>query len=206
MKSVVLAGGRDGRLVPSLQDVRAPVPGPGELVVSMKACGLCGTDLEKMKGEYVASAPVVGHEAVGVVSAVGEGVTGFGKGDRVFPHHHVPCYECHICRAGDETMCEMYRKSNLHPGGFSEKILVRDWNVAHGGVLKLPDEMAFEVGTLIEPLACCLRAVRKHGRSGETALVVGAGPIGLMNALLLQQMEVQVLVSDVSPHRVEFAR
>ena len=171
----------------------------------MKACGLCGTDLEKIKGEYTASTPVLGHEAVGVVSAVGDGVEGFGKGDRVFPHHHVPCYDCHLCRAGDETMCDMYRKSNIHPGGFSEKILVRDWNIAHGGVLKLPDGMSFEVGTLIEPVACCLRAVRRHAKSVETALVVGAGPIGLMNALLLEPSKVKVMMSDVSPHRLDFA-
>ena len=171
----------------------------------MEACGLCGTDLEKMRGEYTASMPILGHEAVGVGSAVGEGVEGFAEGDRVFPHHHVPCSECHVCRAGDETMCDMYRRSNIHPGGFAEQFRVPEWNVSHGGVLKLPREMTFEQGALIEPVACALRAVRKHARSGETALVVGAGPVGLMNALLLGPMEVRVLISDVSVPRLGFA-
>ena len=206
MKSIILSRGSDGKLGASLQEVRAPDAGPGELVVTMKACGLCGTDLEKLRGEYAASMPVLGHEAVGVVSGVGDGVEGFRKGDRVFPHHHVPCYDCDYCRSGDETMCDMYRKSNLHPGGFSEKILVHEWNVAHGGVLKLPDEMSFEAGTLIEPVACCLRAVKKYAKPGETALVVGAGPVGLMIALLLRPMVVKVILSDVSPARLEFAK
>ncbi len=183
----------------------APTPGPGELVVDMKACGLCGTDIEKIRGEYTASMPVLGHEAAGVVSAVGEGVTGFRRGDRVFPHHHVPCYECYYCKAGNETMCDMYRKSNILPGGFSESFRVPSWNVSKGGVLKLPDEVSFEAGALVEPVACCLRAVRRHARSGETALVVGAGPVGLMHALLLEPMEVKVVISDVSRARLDFA-
>jgi len=99
----------------------------------------------------------------------------------------------------------MYRGTNIHPGGFSEKIRVPAWNISRGGVLKLPDDMGFDVGALIEPAACCLRAVRKHARSGETVLVVGAGPVGLMIALLLEPMEVKVLLSDVIPSRLEFA-
>ncbi len=174
-------------------------------MVEMKACGLCGTDLEKMRGEYTASMPVLGHEAVGVVSELGEGVEGFRVGDRVFPHHHVPCYDCYYCRAGNETMCDMYRKSNIVPGAFSESFKVPEWNVSKGGVHKLPDENSFDEGALIEPVACCLRAVRSYAKWGETALIVGAGPIGLMNALLLEPMEVRVMVSDVVRPRLDFA-
>jgi len=205
MRSIALATGEDGKLGAVLKEIEAPDPARGEIVVDMRACGLCGTDIEKMRGEYTASMPILGHEAVGVISEVGDGVTGLSRGERVFPHHHVPCYECYHCRAGDETMCDMYRKSNIHPGGFSEKFRVPEWNIVKGGVLKLPDEMSFEAGALIEPVACCLRAVRKHARSGETVLVVGAGPVGLMNALLLEPMEVKVLISDVIPSRIEFA-
>ena len=206
MKSIVLRSRAEGGgLRPELAEMEVPAPGPGELLVRMEACGLCGTDLEKMRGEYTASMPVVGHEAAGVVSAVGDGMTSFREGDRVFPHHHVPCYECYVCRAGDDTMCDMYRKSNILPGGFSEYFRVPGWNVAKGGVLQLPDEVTFEEGALIEPTACCLRGIRKHARAGETVLVVGAGPVGLMHALLLEPMEVKVAISDISRPRLEFA-
>ena len=206
MKSVVLRP-RDGTGPPEpiLADVEAPVAGRGELVVRMEACGLCGTDLEKMRGEYTASMPLLGHEAAGVVAEVGEGVSGFREGDRVFPHHHVPCHECYVCRAGDDTMCDMYRKSNIHPGGFSESFRVPEWNIAKGGVLKIPDGVTFEQAALIEPVACCLRAMKRHARKGETVLVAGAGPVGLMNAILLQSMESKVFVSDISAPRLGFA-
>jgi len=206
LKSIVLSsrGGTEG-LSPEIADMDVPVPGKGELVVKMEACGLCGTDLEKMRGEYTASMPLLGHEAAGVVSAVGEGVSGFKEGDRVFPHHHVPCYECYVCKAGDDTMCDMYRKSNIHPGGFSEYFRVPEWNIGKGGVLHLPNEVTFDQGALIEPVACCLRALRRYAKAGDTVLVAGAGPVGLMNSLILESMEAKVFISDVIASRLEFA-
>jgi L-iditol 2-dehydrogenase len=206
VKAIVLAPA-DGGLgyVPKLMESEEPHPGKGELTVSMAACGLCGTDLEKMRGEYTASRPVIGHEAVGVVKEA-NGVDGFRAGDRVFPHHHVPDYECYLCRAGNETMCDKYRSSNLVPGGFSETIIVPQWNVTKGGVLKLPEEMDFWVASLIEPLACCVRAVRKcHVEIGETALVAGAGPVGMMHALLMKPVGTKVIISDVVEERLRFA-
>lgn len=206
MKSIVLRSqGDTGGLKPDLAEMEVPSPGRGELVVRMEACGLCGTDLEKMRGEYTASMPVLGHEAAGVISDVGDGVTSFRVGDRVFPHHHVPCYDCYVCKAGDDTMCAMYRKSNILPGGFSEYFRVPEWNVTKGGVLSLPNEVTFEEGALVEPTACCLRGIRKHAKAGETVLVVGAGPVGLMHALLLEPMEVRVVISDIIRSRLEFA-
>ena len=206
MKSIVLRSGTGkAGMRPGIEEMDVPSPGRGEIVVRMEACGLCGTDLEKMRGEYTASMPVLGHEAAGVISAVGDGVTSFIVGNRVFPHHHVPCYECYLCKSGDETMCDMYRKSNILPGGFSEYFRVPEWNVAKGGVLPLPDEVTFEEGALVEPVACCLRGIRKHARAGETVLVVGAGPVGLMHALLLEPMEVRVIISDIIKPRLESA-
>ncbi|MDA4119219.1 MAG: zinc-binding dehydrogenase [Thaumarchaeota archaeon] len=208
MKAILL--GKDastGLPKAGLKELEKPVPGPGGLVVKMEACGLCGTDIEKMRGEYAAAMPVLGHEAVGTISAVGEGVVEFREGDRVFPHHHVPDHTCHYCVAGSETMCEMYRSSNLTPGGFSEFFRVPRWNVSKGGVLKLPDGLDFDVASLIEPLACCVRALDKCDvKSGESVLVAGAGPVGLMHSMLLKSMGAKVIVSDVSEGRLEFAK
>ena len=190
-----------------VSDVEKPTPGPGELVVDLRACGLCGTDLEKMKGEYTAAMPILGHEAVGVVSAVGPGVKDFEVDDRVFPHHHVSCGECHYCRSGSPTMCDKYRSSNLHPGGFAESFLVPRWNIEKGGVLKIPESLSFEAASMIEPVSCCVRAIdRVAPKSGSTALVSGAGPVGLAHAILLRSMGVDVAVSDVAEGRLEFAR
>jgi len=173
----------------------------------MKACGLCGTDLEKIRGEYTASAPVIGHEAVGLVEVMGRGTEGFEEGDRVFPHHHVPDYTCYLCRAGNETMCSHYRSSNLDPGGFSEYFRVPRWNAGKGGVLKLPRGMSFDVASLIEPLGCSIRSLRKCAvRSEDSILVAGAGPVGMMHALLLKRTNAKTIISDVSQDRLKFAQ
>ncbi len=190
-----------------LEELETPIPGPGGLVVKMEACGLCGTDIEKMRGEYTAAMPVLGHEAVGTIASVGEGVSEFHEGDRVFPHHHVPDHTCHYCMAGSETMCEMYRSSNLTPGGFSEFFRVPRWNVSKGGVLKLPNGLDFDVASLIEPVACCMRALDKCDvKPGESVLVAGAGPVGMMHSMLLKSMGAKAIVSDVSEGRLEFAK
>ena len=208
LKSVVLVApdNSEGRMAAKLVEGPVPTPGPGELVVKMEACGLCGTDLEKIRGGYTASLPVIGHEAVGRVHGVGEGVVGIKEKDAVFPHHHVPCYECYTCRHGNETMCDKYRSSSLVPGGFSQFFLVPRWNVSKGGVLRLPEEMSFELGSLIEPLGCCVRAMRHcQVKPTDTVLVAGAGPAGMMNALLLKLLGARVLMSDISDARLEFA-
>ena len=207
MKSVVLKPrSREQGLEPTLVEIDVPSPAPSEIVVKMAACGLCGTDLEKMRGEYTASMPVVGHEAVGTVADMGREVKEFKVGDRVFPHHHVPDYTCYLCRAGNETMCDHYRSSNLEPGGFSEYFRVPRWNLEKEGVLKLPNGMSFEAGSLIEPLGCCVRSIRKCGIGrGDTVLIAGAGPVGVMHALLLREAGARVFISDVSEDRLRLA-
>lgn len=176
-------------------------------MVEMKACGLCGSDLEKIQGEYTAAPPILGHEAVGVISARGEDVEELGVGDRIFPHHHVPCYDCDYCRSGSETMCLDYRRHHLDPGGFAEFFRVPSWIVRHGGVLALPESMTFDEGAFIEPLACCIRALdRLHVDEGSDILVAGGGPMGLLFAQLLPHYGAnRVIVSEVSPYRLEFA-
>lgn len=177
-------------------------------MVDMRACGICGSDLEKIRGGYTAAPPVLGHEAVGVVREVGEGVEGFEEGDRVFPHHHVPCYDCAQCRGGSQTMCPDYRRWHLDPGGYAETFRVPAWNVGHGGVLPLPSSVSFEEGTFIEPLACCVRALdRFHVTKGSTVLVAGAGPMGLLTLELLPYYGAdRIVVSEVSPSRLRHAR
>ena len=203
MKAVRLRG--PGHV--DIEDTERPRARGGEIVVEMEACGLCGSDLEKIRGSYTAAPPVIGHEAVGVVADVGSGVSGIRRGSRVFPHHHVPCGECATCRGGSPTMCPDYRSTNLEPGGFAEFFRVPRWNVAHGGVLRLPPAVDFERGTFIEPLACAIRALDRARVRARSAIVLGAGPMGLLSLQLLRLRGVRrVFASEVSPVRSKAAR
>lgn len=207
MKAVLLRKSAAlGMIGAEVSEVPVPEVGAGELLVEMKACGLCGTDIEKARGEYTASLPVLGHEAVGVVASVGEGLINIREGDRVFAHHHVPCHECYYCLHGNQTACRKFRGSNIHPGGFSEFFRVPQWNVSKGGILSLPSFLGFEEASLIEPLGCCIRALdRCNVKEGDAVLVVGAGPVGILHSILLLSRGANVMISDISEPRLQFA-
>ena len=165
-----------------IADVPTPTIGPGELLVAMAACGVCGTDLEKLAGGYTASA-ILGHEPVGRVAAVGPGVRNYAVGDRVFVHHHVPCGTCAICRRGEPTFCPTYGKTNLDPGGFAEAFRVSARHVEAGAVLPLDPSIDDAEATLLEPAGCVVTALRRVGfRAGQSVFVAGLGPVGILYA------------------------
>jgi L-iditol 2-dehydrogenase len=189
-----------------VEDVPVPAIGPGEILVQVKACGLCGSDLMEW---YVADkAPtVLGHEPAGVVTEVGEGVGEFEVGDRVFVHHHVPCFTCHHCLRGYYTLCETFRATHLDPGGFAEVIRVPELNVQRD-VLRLPPDVSFAQATLIEPVATCIRGIARAGiQVGDTVVVIGAGGTGLIHIQLARMRGAgMVLATDFAPFRLEMAR
>lgn len=172
----------DGEVL--VEERLVPVPGPGEVLVAMRACGVCGSDL--MRWYVGPRAPVVlGHEPVGIVVATGEPVAAElpAVGERVCVHHHVPCGDCDACRRGHETLCDAFRGSRIHPGGFAERILVPAENAARD-LLVVPEGVSDDAATLVEPLACCVRGLRRARIGGGTRLlVVGGGQMGLMCAL-----------------------
>jgi L-iditol 2-dehydrogenase len=167
-----------------LEERDVPEPGPGEVLVAMRACGICGSDL--MRWYVEPRAPLVlGHEPVGEVVAAGEPVEAPlpEVGARVFVHHHVPCGECELCRRGRDTLCETFKATRIHPGGFSERILVPAENAARD-LLVVPESVSDAAATLIEPLACCVRGLRRAKVGRETRLlVIGGGQMGLLTAL-----------------------
>ena len=189
-----------------MREVQRPSPRAGEILVKMSRCGVCGTDVEKVRGGAI-TPPVLGHEVVGEVAELGSGVRGLKSGDRVFAHHHAPCYKCETCTRGEHTLCKEFPRHNLNPGGFSEYYIVPRWNVDKGAVLKLPDNVNDDEGTFIEPLACCLRGLSKvRADACRSALIYGAGPVGLMHLLLLQRLGYErVVVADPSKYRSAFA-
>jgi L-iditol 2-dehydrogenase len=193
----------------SVDDVKVPdLSSAGDVLVKMRACGLCGSDLEKIYGEYSMTSGRLGHEPAGEVVAIGKSVKGFAGGDRVFIHHHVPCYSCHYCLHGDYTMCPMYQMSNISPCGLAEHFLVPEWNLSRGGLIKLPDNVSFDEASLVEPLACCIRAWKKCSfQSGDDVVILGAGPTGLMHVLLALTLGAgKIFVIDINDFRLNFAK
>jgi L-iditol 2-dehydrogenase len=191
-----------------VRDVPAPYPKEDEIVVRMNVCGLCGSDLEKTKISYAMGSTKLGHEPVGEIVKVGNKVTGFKEMDRVFTHHHVPCYSCYYCRHNCETMCDSYQMNNLEPCGLSEEFLVSSVHLQRGGVLKLPSYITDEVASLIEPLACCIRALSKCDLDGmQDIVILGAGPVGMMNAMLARNAGAdRVVLIDPNEFRLNFGK
>jgi L-iditol 2-dehydrogenase len=187
-----------------VEDVPKPRPKPDEIVVEMKACGVCGSDL--MEWYLRSRAPLVlGHEPAGVVTEVGREVEAL-VGDRVFVHHHVACLTCHYCVHGDYTMCERFGQTHIHPGGLAEYFRVPAENLQID-TFKIPDNVSFEEATLIEPTACCIRAQNKLDiQPGDTICVIGAGPSGVLHVLLSKMAGAgTVIVSDLVDYRLRMA-
>jgi L-iditol 2-dehydrogenase len=155
-----------------------PAPDPGEVVCEVLACGVCASDVTDWYVKPKLPA-VLGHEPAGLVTAVGEGVRDITVGEKVAIHHHAPCGECRRCRRGHETLCERFRSTRLDPGGFAERLTVPADLVSE--LLPLPDGLDPVAATMVEPLACVLRAQDRAGlRPGDGLLVVGAGVNGLL--------------------------
>jgi L-iditol 2-dehydrogenase len=189
-----------------LAEAATPHAGHGEVVVRLAACGVCGTDLEKLRGNY-RSAGILGHEPVGRISEVGPEVAQFAVGDRVFVHHHVPCYHCEVCARGDYTFCPTYSTTNVHPGGFSESFRVPAENVEREAVLRLDPKVRWDVGALLEPAGCALTAIRRVGLPKESSVfVLGLGPVGILYARLAKALGARwVGGSEVAPLRRKVA-
>jgi L-iditol 2-dehydrogenase len=175
----------------------------GEILVKVKASGICGTDL--MEWYRIKKAPrVLGHEMTGDI--VESKLDKFKVGQRVFVSHHVPCNECKHCLSGNHTACETLHKGNYDPGGFSEYVRIPQINVENGTYL-LPENVSYEEGTMIEPLACVVRAQRIIDvHDGQTVLVMGSGISGLLNIAVAKSKKARVIATDINEFRLEKAR
>ncbi len=201
MRVAMYYNNRDVRL----EEMSIPTIGAGELLVKVMASGICGSDV--MEWYRIKKAPrVLGHEITGEVVEVGKGVDRYRIGDRVFVSHHVPCNTCHYCLNGHHTLCDTLRSTNFDPGGFSEYIRVPRINVDRGTFI-LPEEISFEEGVFIEPLACVLRGQRlARFRPGQSVFVIGSGISGVLHIALARASGAgRVIASDIDEYRLAAA-
>jgi len=186
-----------------VESLEEPEIGLGELLVRVKASGICGTDLVKILNRKVRPPAILGHEIAGEVIKAGPQVKSFKVGDRVVVAHHVPCYNCHYCRHQNYAMCRFYKASNVDPGGFSEYIRVPELHTSHTTFL-IPPQLSYDQAIFMEPLACCLKSIRRcNFQPGDTAVVVGLGPMGLMMVQLINLFHARVLGVDLLDSRLE---
>jgi 2-desacetyl-2-hydroxyethyl bacteriochlorophyllide A dehydrogenase len=200
MKAAVLYKPGDVRLV----EVKDPQPGPGEILIRIMACGVCGTDHSLFVGGFPAIYPVViGHEFSGVVTATGEGVKNLAVGDRVTVDPNRVCHRCDYCRMGNEHLCENLSSMGVHIDGADAEYCV----MAETNVYKLPDNVSFEEAAFCEPLACAIRGLEMaHVRHGDIVLILGAGGMGnLIAQLAARAGAAQVIVSEPIRFRRERA-
>jgi len=191
-----------------IETVPVPRIGPGELLVRIATCGICGTDLKKIQMGSHSAPRIFGHEMGGVIVQAGEGVKDYAVGDRVMVYHHVPCGECYYCRKQVPAQCATYKRTGTTAGfepsggGFAEYIRVMDWIVANRGVVRIPSDVPFEQAAFIEPVNTVVKGVRMLNlEPDDTVLVIGQGPIGLMHAALAKRAGARVLTSDLFAER-----
>lgn len=195
----------------SNNDVRVeerPVPKikKGEVLLSVKASGICGSDV--MEWYRAHKVPLVlGHEVAGEIVRVGKGVKRYRPGQRVVAAHHVPCGRCRYCKRGHPTVCETLRKTNLEPGGFSEFVRLPAINVKRG-IFPIPENVFYEEATFTEPLACVLRAQRLAGmRKGHTVLVVGSGISGILHIQVARLRKAKrIIAADIEDFKLKAAK
>lgn len=212
MPSNMLAAVYRGRNDVRLEEVPVPEIGRGEMLVRVHTCGICGTDLKKISTGSHSAPRIFGHETSGVVARVGDGVRNFRVGDRVVVFHHIPCRNCYYCRRKTFAQCETYKKvgctAGFEPsgGGFAEYVRVMAWIVERGTV-RIPDHVSFEQACFVEPVNTCLKGIETlRLERGETVLVIGQGPIGLILAVLAQRAGARVVTSDLYPQRLTISR
>jgi len=195
-----------------LETVPVPRIGSGELLLRVHTCGICGTDLKKIATGSHSAPRIFGHETSGEIAAIGNGVPDFKVGNRVVVFHHIPCGECYYCRHKTFAQCETYKKvgctAAFEPagGGFAEYVRIMDW-IVQGGTIPIPDDVSFEQACFVEPVNTCMKGIETlRLQSGETVLVIGQGPIGIVLARLAQKAGASVITSDLYRHRLTISK
>jgi len=196
----------------SYEEVPIPEIAPDEVLVQVRVVGLCQSDIKKIRYPLYEPPRIFGHETAGAIASIGSDVQGWQVGQRVVVMHHIPCMHCGYCLNDNFSMCDVYKNvtttAGFAPsgGGFADYVKVPGHIVRNGGLIPIPDDVTFEQASFVEPTNCCLKAVKKAQISpGQTVLVTGAGPIGLMFIMLVKYFGGKAIATDLLPSRVEKA-
>src|SRR5438477_2630727 len=207
MRAAVYRGANNLRT----ETVPVPAIGRNELLVKVAACGVCPTDIKKIHYGTVPPPRIFGHETAGTIVRIGARVSGFKVGERVALHHHVPCLKCHACRHRAFAQCEQYKRTGITAGfepaggGYAEYVRVMPFVLP--GVVKIPDRNSFLEGAMLEPVNTVLKAVKRLSLlKGDTVLVAGQGPIGLIFTRLLALRGMKVVATDLLESRLQVAK
>jgi L-iditol 2-dehydrogenase len=194
------------------EEVPTPEIADDEVLVQVQVVGLCQSDIKKIRYPLYEPPRIFGHETAGTIAAVGSQVQNWQVGDRVVVLHHIPCMHCAYCLNENYSMCDVYKNitttAGFAPsgGGFAEYVKVPGHIVRNGGLIQIPDDVTFEQASFVEPTNCCLKAVKKAQIApGQTVLVTGAGPIGLMFIMLVKYFGAKAIATDLIPSRIEKA-
>lgn len=217
MKSAILKNGKIAiteKEIPTLKNVEGAI-------IKVKACGLCGSDIVKINHATPENEDKIslGHEIVGEIVDINVEIKGTGatepfkKGDIIAMGHHYPCFKCKYCIHGNYSMCETFKNSNIHPGGFSEYIYANS-NHLKNTVFKKPENLTDEEFSFLEPLSCCIRAIKRSGlvfnnkelNKTYNALVLGLGSIGILMAQAIKAFGANTFGFDINEKRQEFIK
>ncbi len=196
----------------SYEEIPVPTLEADEVLVKVQVVGLCQSDIKKIRYPLYEPPRIFGHETAGTITAVGPEVIGYVVGQRVAVMHHIPCMRCAYCLNDNFSMCDTYKNicttAGFAPsgGGFAEYVKVPGHIVRNGGLIPIPDRISFEEASFVEPTNCCLKAVKKAQiAAGQTVLITGAGPIGLMFVMLVKSFGAVAIATDLLPSRIEKA-
>ena len=171
-------------------------------VVKVLGCGLCGSDIVKLREHLAKCGTVLGHEIVASIVDI-DSDTNFKTGDTIVTSHHIPCGKCEYCKNGNVSMCRHFKETNIKPGGFSEYVFVSEEHLKNVAYLK-PKNLSNAEAAFYEPLGCCIRAVKRAAlRQNSTALVIGLGSVGILMAQALKAFGMKVIGCDLISSRVK---
>ncbi|MDI1472493.1 MAG: zinc-dependent dehydrogenase [Thermodesulfovibrio sp.] len=191
-----------------IEEIPVPQIGKRDALVKVKVCGICSGDV--MPWYIEKKAPLVlGHEISGEIIKIGDEIKekiNLKEGDRVSVHHHAPCMECFYCQRGDHVQCQTWKESKIFPGGIAEYILLPEV-ILKNDTLKLPDNVSFEEGAMVEPVACVVKSLKRANiKKGDTILVIGLGVMGQIHVMLAKEFGAgKVIGADMVDFRLKKA-